>query len=186
MPHKIFWNLKRTPKISQGLLRSHEIYWSVLIWYLTFDFGHLTFDIQPMDQWTNSGKGYWDLTKYTGLFWSDIWHLTFDIWHLTLDIWHLTFVIWRLAFDIWHLTLDFGHLTFDLWLWTLDIWLLSFNIWHLKFDIWHLTFDIWLLTLTWHNTLKWYWHSPNSISLMDSEVILAIQKSVETEFTNVV
>ena len=75
--HKIYWDLTR----------SHKIYWQNIfeIWYLTFYFWHLTFDI------------YWDLTRSTDLSFY-IWYLTchgipwhsmtFDIWHLTCDIWH--------------------------------------------------------------------------------------------------
>ena len=74
-------------------------------------------------------------------------------------------------------------MTFHFWLFIFVICLchLKFDIWHLTFDIWHLTsiLDIWHLTfdidITWHDTLQWYWHNPNSFSLADSAVILAIR-----------
>ena len=56
---------------------------------------------------------------------------------------------------------------------TRDLWHLTSDIWHLTFGIWHLVFDS---EITWHDTLKLYWHRLTSFSLMDSEVILAIWK----------
>ena len=78
--HQIYWDLTRSTKISQDLLRSHTAYW--------FNKIQLTFDI-------------WTFTFY-------IWHLTLTC-HLTFDTyWDLTRST-DLALYIWHLTLEIGQ-----------------------------------------------------------------------------
>ena len=99
----------------------------------------------------------WHFTLYT-----DILHskLTFHILH-----WHFTFYT-----DILYITLTFYFYT-DILQVTLILYILYLTFYILNFIIYILHFTVLALTSTLH-------HNPVSISLMDSEVILAIEKKV--------
>ena len=118
--YNMIWDLTRYHGISQDILRSHKIYWSDLVWHLTFDFLLIIYYI---------------------------WHLTFDIFHLTFDIWHDIIPInthkWY-----WHnpnkfSLMDSGNdylITFGLWgyLWQFLVYVVLEMLAHLKFPFWNI------------------------------------------------